>query len=242
MGCFWLQQWGCGLPRQLILEVHFGKNGRSVAWNVDCAVPGGTVGVMAASARQRQQAAELLRAGSTQEQAAQAAGVSVSSVKCWLAQPGFRAMIFSSPDIRVGAPAHVGKRHRRPEPQRDLRLRMWVAAEDHEVLGSYIPPASFEKPGAVLHVHVVPPGELAAVRARSLRGSIRRTRRMSRFLCLPMTICSRTCRSFVGWALGMRRRVFRRGSRCGCSSMRMGGCGSSEMGCGMVSGGSSRRC
>jgi hypothetical protein len=43
-----------------------------------------------------------------------------------------------------------------PELQRDLRCRLWLAAEG-DVLGSYIAPAALETAGAVLHVHVVQP-------------------------------------------------------------------------------------
>ncbi|HJR94083.1 MAG TPA: hypothetical protein VJ807_01520, partial [Gaiellaceae bacterium] len=60
---------------------------------------------MAASRRPRQKAADVLRAGGTQAQAASAAGVkSVSTIKRWLDDPEFRAMVRSSPDIRAGAP------------------------------------------------------------------------------------------------------------------------------------------
>ena len=120
---------------------------------------------MAASSGQRQKAAEVLRSSGTQREAAKAAGVSVSAIKRWLKQPEFRAMIKSSPDIRPTAPPKVGKRPESPESHRDPRLRMWVAADSHEVLGSYIPPAAFESKRAVLHVHVVPATEVDGVRA-----------------------------------------------------------------------------
>lgn len=85
-------------------------------------------------------------------QAASAARVkSVSTIKRWLDNPEFRAMVRSSPDIRRGAPPKVGERRGVPESQRSVRSRMWVGAENQEVLGSYIPPAAFEIPTAVLH-------------------------------------------------------------------------------------------
>ena len=124
---------------------------------------------MAASPRQRQKAADVLRAGGTQAQAASTAGVkSVSTIKRWLDDPEFRAMVRSSPDIRSGAPPRIGEKRNAPESQQSLRPQMWVAAESQEVLGSYIPPAAFENAAAVLHVHVVPPDEVDAV-ASSIR-------------------------------------------------------------------------
>lgn len=118
---------------------------------------------MAASLRQRQKAAAVLRANGTQAQAASAAGVGVSTIKRWLDDPAFRAMVSSSPDIRPGTPPRIGEERGAAESQRGARSRMWVAAESHEVLGSYIPPAAFENSAAVLHVHVVPPGAVDAV-------------------------------------------------------------------------------
>ena len=111
---------------------------------------------MTASFRQRELAADALRAGGTQVEAARAAGVGVSTLKRWLGQPSFRALVVSSPDIRAGRPPRLGRVGVAPESQRDLRSRMWLAAEG-EVLGSYIPPAAFASAGSVLHVHVVQP-------------------------------------------------------------------------------------
>jgi hypothetical protein len=120
---------------------------------------------MAATLKQRQIAADVLRAGGTQQQAADAAGVSLSTIKRWLQQPDFLAMIESSPDIRVGAPARIGRREATPKSQRDERSRMWVAGResDHKVLGRYIPPAAHNAAGAVVHVHVVPPDAVDGV-------------------------------------------------------------------------------
>jgi hypothetical protein len=119
---------------------------------------------MAATLKQRQIAADVLRAKSTQPQAADAAGVGLSTIKRWLQQPDFLAMVESSPDIRVGAPARI-KRGGTSESQRDERSRMWVAGSDgdHKVLGRYIPPAAYETAGGVVHVHVVPPDAVEAV-------------------------------------------------------------------------------
>jgi hypothetical protein len=110
-----------------------------------------------ASLRQRRIAADALRAGCTQVEAARAAGVGVSTLKRWLAEPSFRALVVSSPEIRAGRPPRLGRVGVAPESQRELRCRLWLAAEG-EVLGSYIPPAAFESAGTVLHVHVVRPG------------------------------------------------------------------------------------
>jgi hypothetical protein len=120
---------------------------------------------MAATLKQRRIAADVLRAGGTQQQAADAAGVSLSTTKRWLQQPDFLAMIESSPDIRVGAPARIGRREATLDSQHDERSRMWVAGRDgdHEVLGSYIPPAAHDAAGAVVHVHVVPPDAVDGV-------------------------------------------------------------------------------
>jgi hypothetical protein len=113
----------------------------------------------------------VLRAGGTQAEAAKAAGDrSVSTIKRWLDEPEFRAMIASSPDVRSGAPPKLGKRRGVLASQRDTRLRMWVAADSQEVLGSYIPPASFDNAGAVLHVHVVRSADVDTVRASIAEG------------------------------------------------------------------------
>ena len=68
---------------------------------------------MAASPRQRRKAADALRAGGTQTEAAAAAGMNVSTIKRWLDQPAFQAIVRGSPDIRAG---------RRP---RLVRREMW---------------------------------------------------------------------------------------------------------------------
>jgi hypothetical protein len=115
-----------------------------------------------ASFRQRELAAEALRGGRTQVEAARAAGVGVSTLKRWLGEPSFRALVVSSPDIRAGRPPQLGRVGAVPESQGDLRCRMWLAARG-EVLGSYIPPATFESAGSVLHVHVVQPDALEGV-------------------------------------------------------------------------------
>ena len=114
----------------------------------------------------------MLRANGTQEQAAKAAGVrSVSTIKRWLEQPSFRAMVATSLDIHAGAPPRIGNGRHTAESQRDVRLRMWVAADSCEVLGSYIPPAAFESAGSVLHVHVVSPSEVDGVGASIAAGA-----------------------------------------------------------------------
>lgn len=113
---------------------------------------------MAASLKQRQKAADVLRANGTYEQAAKAAGVkSVSTIKRWRDQPAFRAMISTSPDIRPGAPPKIDDGRGVTESQRDVRLQMWVAAGSEDVLGSHIAPEAFESADAVVHVHVVQP-------------------------------------------------------------------------------------
>jgi hypothetical protein len=122
---------------------------------------------MAASAKQRQRAAEVLRSGGTQQQAADAARVgSVSTIKRWLEQPEFRAMVVGSPEIRPGPPVGTGRRGG-VAMERAERLRMWVArtAAGPEVLGSHIPPTAYESPDAVLHVHVVESDSVATVAA-----------------------------------------------------------------------------
>jgi len=110
---------------------------------------------VAASPRQRQIAADALRAGRTQEAAALAAPVGLSTLKRWLKHdPAFRALLSSSPDIRPGRPPRLGEGRGVSESQPDLRCRIWLAA-DGDVLGFYIPPAAVETAGAVLHVHRV---------------------------------------------------------------------------------------
>jgi hypothetical protein len=71
-------------------------------------------------------------------------------------------MIASSPDIRPGPPPRLDEQRGVPGSQRDLRCRMWLAA-DGDVLGSYIPPAAFETAGSVLHVHRVEPAAVEGV-------------------------------------------------------------------------------
>jgi hypothetical protein len=122
---------------------------------------------MAATLRQRQKAAEVRRQGGTHEQAARAAGVSVSTVKRWWKDPAFRAMVNSSPDIRPGLPPLEAQSTERVSPG-GVRSRMWVTAGSDgsgEVLGTFIPPAADEAGDAVLHVHVVPAEAVEAVRA-----------------------------------------------------------------------------
>jgi hypothetical protein len=122
---------------------------------------------MAATLRQRQKAAEVLRGGGTHAQAAKAASVDVSTIKRWLKQPEFRAMVNSSPDIRPGFPVLEAQRTR-PESSGGVRSRMWVTLGSDgsgEVLGSFIPPAAQGAADAVLHVHVVPAEAVDAVRA-----------------------------------------------------------------------------
>ncbi|HET7555406.1 MAG TPA: hypothetical protein VFJ75_07120, partial [Gaiellaceae bacterium] len=102
---------------------------------------------MAATSRQRAKAADVLRAGGTQKEAARAADVkSVTTIKRWLEQPAFRAMVSTSPDIRPGAPTRMSDGRRTPEPQHEMRARMWVAAWNEgnkDVLGYHIPPSVF---------------------------------------------------------------------------------------------------
>jgi hypothetical protein len=115
-----------------------------------------------ASPTQRQKAADVLRAGGTQLEAARAAGVGISALKRWLRQPSFQALVSSSPDIRLGPPSRIAEEREAAASPRDLRCRMWLAA-DGEVLGSYIPPAAYETSGTVLHVHRVQPAAVAEV-------------------------------------------------------------------------------
>jgi hypothetical protein len=114
---------------------------------------------MAATLRERQKAAEVLRGGGTHPRAAKAAGVNVSTIKRWLKEPAFRAMVTTSPDIRAGAPGRMNGRGGSREPRRDERSRMWVAevGERFEVLGYQIPPGAYDEAASVLHVHVVRP-------------------------------------------------------------------------------------
>jgi hypothetical protein len=128
---------------------------------------------MAATLRQRQKATDVLRANGPQEQAAKAAGVSVSTIKRWLGQPAFQAMIRTSPDIRLGEPPRIDDERGAPESQQEVRPRMWVAGRHGkaEVLGSYAPPETYEAAGAVLHVHVVQPEAIDDVIASIAAGA-----------------------------------------------------------------------
>jgi hypothetical protein len=115
-----------------------------------------------ASSNQRQKAADVLRANGTQVEAAGAAGVGLSTLKRWLNESSFQALLRSSPDIRPGPPPRIGEEAVAPASRPELRCRMWLAA-DGDVLGSYIPPAAVETAGSVLHVHVVEPAAVAGV-------------------------------------------------------------------------------
>jgi hypothetical protein len=96
---------------------------------------------VSASFRQRQIAADALRAGRTQAKAALAAVIGLSTLKRWLKYDSeFQAMVASSPDVRPGPPPRLGGERGVAESRRDLRCRLWVTP-DGEVLGSYIPPA-----------------------------------------------------------------------------------------------------
>ena len=131
-------------------------------------------GGMAATSRQRRKAAEVLRAGGTQEEAAGAANVSVSTIKRWLKEPEFQAMVRGSPDIRPGAPPRLDRARKRRATESDEHLRMWIAPgrgeRGPEVLGSQIAPDAFENPAAVVHVHVVQPDAATAVAASIAAG------------------------------------------------------------------------
>src|SRR5205085_4653696 len=121
---------------------------------------------MASSVKQRDAAAEVLRSGGTQKEAAGAARVGLSTLKRWLGQPEFRAMVSSSSDIRSGPPARTGVKGNGGESDRGERLRMWVTAlpgEKAEVLGRYMPPGAFDDRAAVLHVHVVDSADVPGV-------------------------------------------------------------------------------
>jgi hypothetical protein len=116
---------------------------------------------VAAGSGQRQKAADVLRGGGTQVEAARAAGVSLSALKRWLKQSSFQALLAGSPEIRPGLPPRIGERAAAAS-QRAFRCRMWVSA-DGEVLGSLIPPAAFESDVSVLHVHRVEPEAVEGV-------------------------------------------------------------------------------
>src|SRR6266480_8155123 len=90
---------------------------------------------MAASPGQRQRAADVLRGGGKPGEAALAAGVGLTTLKCWRKQPSFQALLAGSPDIRPGLPARIGGGMGAPVLLRDLRCRIWLSA-DGEVLGS----------------------------------------------------------------------------------------------------------
>ena len=108
-------------------------------------------------------AADVLRRGGTQQEAADAAERDLSTIKRWLKDPEFQAMVASSPEIRPGRPPRR-REESGAESQSELRCRMWIGANG-EVLGSYIPGAAVASAGTVLHVHVVPADAVDAVRA-----------------------------------------------------------------------------
>jgi hypothetical protein len=127
---------------------------------------------MAASPRQRRKAADVIRVGGTQPEAATAAGVNVSTIKRWLEQPAFQAMVRGSPDIRAGTLPRVDRPRKGGASEQGERLRIWVASctGKEEVLGSFIAPDAYDDATAVVHVHVVQPDAVAAVMASIAAG------------------------------------------------------------------------
>jgi len=116
-----------------------------------------------ATFKQREMAADVLRRGGTQQEAADAAERDLSTIKRWLKDPEFQAMVASSPDIRPGRPPRR-RGGSGAESQSEFRYRMWIGANG-DVLGRYIPAAAFKSADTVLHVHVVPADAVDAVRA-----------------------------------------------------------------------------
>jgi len=58
---------------------------------------------------------------------------SATSYERWLKDdPSFRALIASSPDIRLGPPPRLAAERGVSESQRDVRCRMWLAADGDE--------------------------------------------------------------------------------------------------------------
>jgi hypothetical protein len=117
----------------------------------------------------------VIRAGGTHPEAAKAAGVkSVSTIKRWLDEPAFQAMVRGSPDIRAGAPPRVDRPRKGGAFEQGERLRIWVASgtgkKGPEVLGSQIAPHAYDDPTAVVHVHLVQPDAVAAVMASIAAG------------------------------------------------------------------------
>jgi transposase-like protein len=93
---------------------------------------------VAASTRQRQIAADALRAGHTQAEACRRADLkSVSTLKRWRKDPAFQALLTGSPDIRSGSPPRLGAQRAAPESEGNPRARIWLAA-DGAVLGSHL--------------------------------------------------------------------------------------------------------
>ena len=113
---------------------------------------------MPAQQRHRQRA----RCPPAQGAAAGAAGVAVSTLKRWLQEPSFQALIASSPGIRPGLPPGVADEGRVLVSDQDLRCRIWLASEG-AVLGSYLPPATIESADGVLHVYRVEPEAVEGV-------------------------------------------------------------------------------
>ncbi len=119
---------------------------------------------MTASLRQRETAADALRAGQTLEKAAGAAGISLSTLKRWRQKQWFQALLDSSPEIRPGLPPRPSREQEPAASQRELHSRLWVASSG-DVLGSQIPPGAFEIADSVLHAHVVRPEAVEEVTA-----------------------------------------------------------------------------
>jgi hypothetical protein len=137
---------------------------------------------VSATFNQREAAAEVLRADGTQVATARAARVALSTLKRWLRDPSFQALIASSPDIRTGLPLGLADEGGVLVSKQDLRCRMWLAS-DGAVLGSYLPPAAFESAGGVLHLHRVEPGAVESVVASIAAGTFPAD---SRYIPVPL--------------------------------------------------------
>jgi hypothetical protein len=110
-----------------------------------------------ATRRAKARAAEVLREGGTQREAARAGGVSVRQVQRWAKEPAFAALLRRETLVTVG---HV--EHAHPDADVDPLgglppSRAWVSCPDLEVIGSALHPLA-----SSARVDDLEPGEVAA--------------------------------------------------------------------------------
>jgi hypothetical protein len=136
-----------------------------------------------AGRRAKARAAEILREGGTQREAAKAAGVSVRQVQRWAKEPVFAALLRRETLVTAGHVEHA-EVAADTDPLGGLPAsRAWVSCPDLEVIGSALHPLASPEPPADLEPEEVAPSvvqvefcllpeRLAHVRERLAAGAL----------------------------------------------------------------------